>query len=53
MSAETTISKLHAENIRLEEEALEKNALFIAMKVELQNALNELSDYNHGDHKSY
>eukprot|EP00970_Alexandrium_tamarense_P005830 scaffold949_cov186-Alexandrium_tamarense.AAC.8 len=53
VSAETTISKLHAENIRLEEEALEKNALFIAMKVELQNALNELSDYNHGDHKSY
>lgn len=42
-----TISKLKGENLKLKMEATQTNALFIAMRVELQNALNDLAKYQH------
>lgn len=42
-----TIAKLRAENAKLKKDASQTNSMFIAMKVELQNALNDLADYQH------
>mmetsp|Transcript_33474 Transcript_33474/g.60303 ORF Transcript_33474/g.60303 Transcript_33474/m.60303 type:complete len:938 (+) Transcript_33474:84-2897(+) len=48
---EETIAKLKAENAVMKADASMDNAIFLAMKVELQNALNELAEYHH-EHKS-
>jgi len=47
-SNDDTIVKLEAENARLRADASTGNELFLAMKVELQNALNELAEYQLG-----
>mmetsp|Transcript_36173 Transcript_36173/g.76024 ORF Transcript_36173/g.76024 Transcript_36173/m.76024 type:complete len:688 (-) Transcript_36173:33-2096(-) len=47
-SNDDTIAKLEAENASLRAEASTGNELCLAMKVELQNALNELAEYQLG-----
>ena len=46
-AAQDKILKLETENEKWKEEASLTNKVFIAMKVELQNALNDLADYQH------
>ncbi|KAL7514397.1 hypothetical protein ACHAXN_011780 [Cyclotella atomus] len=44
LATETANANLRKENARLESEAMQKQALYNAMKYELQNALNELAN---------
>eukprot|EP00804_Cyclotella_cryptica_P008778 CCRYP_015628-RB/>CCRYP_015628-RB protein AED:0.08 eAED:0.08 QI:1084/1/1/1/1/0.66/3/1656/676 len=49
VSTESLNVELRKENIRLEQEALQKHALYNAMKNELQNALDELAVHDNAD----
>ena len=48
-----TIAKLQAENAIMKADAQTGNEIFLSMKIELQNALNELAEYQHHEHKCF
>ena len=50
-SNEVTLARLKAENDVFKADASMSSQIYLAMRSELQNALNELAKYQHGDHK--